>query len=335
MRWTEQASLQFAILRGLWGSSNTDVYGVGQNLAIFHYNGATWSDLSIYSDLAFDDFTAVGGSASNDVYLSSIGGDIYHSGNGGASWTRQTGVTGTIYTPAWSGVIGYGTGKVLAVGRNSMIARSTNGGVTVTVESSAGVAADTVSAVWRDAATGESYAVGKVGSGGAIWHIPSDTGAWTQLGGDLAAAAQRHQRHRPQRHLRRGRGWDNLPLQRRVDRQKPRCDRRLAAGGLDRDQGDGLRRRFDGHLQEGLIVAPFPSDRVAGGAAVVERLPQPAARRGIPIETADAAVADAGALPTSARPTSAPGRPPACTTARRCCSIGSIRSRVTSRRTAG
>jgi hypothetical protein len=44
--WTPMASGTTYQLNGIWGSSSTDVFAVGEDGIIMHYNGSTWSSMS-------------------------------------------------------------------------------------------------------------------------------------------------------------------------------------------------------------------------------------------------------------------------------------------------
>jgi hypothetical protein len=71
-------------LTAVWGSSSTDVWAVGRQGTIVHWNGDSWSLFSSGTTAALD---AVWGSAANDVWAVGTGGTIVHWN--GTSWSRS------------------------------------------------------------------------------------------------------------------------------------------------------------------------------------------------------------------------------------------------------
>jgi hypothetical protein len=71
-------------LRGVWGSSLTDVFAVGEDGTILHCDGTNWTAMDPGG--IEDDFKHVGGSASNDVYALGEKGFLVH--YDGSSWKR-------------------------------------------------------------------------------------------------------------------------------------------------------------------------------------------------------------------------------------------------------
>jgi hypothetical protein len=63
--WRELPVGATSFLWGVWGTSDVDVFVVGEGGNIFHYDGTTWSAMSSGTT---DRLTGVWGSASNDVY---------------------------------------------------------------------------------------------------------------------------------------------------------------------------------------------------------------------------------------------------------------------------
>ncbi len=59
-RWTAMASGTFASLQAVWGNGPTDVYAVGTNGTIIHYDGTTWAPLQTLGDIAYKDIWGVG-----------------------------------------------------------------------------------------------------------------------------------------------------------------------------------------------------------------------------------------------------------------------------------
>lgn len=77
----------------LWGSSASDVYAVGPDGAVAHFDGNTWSTISLGTETHF---LAVGGTSANDVYVS--GADvIYHFDGTGWSPMISRGIARAIW----------------------------------------------------------------------------------------------------------------------------------------------------------------------------------------------------------------------------------------------
>ena len=111
--WTGQTSGTENLLYGVWGSSASDVFAVGEAGAIVHDNGETWTaQLSPTSDNLY----AVWGSSPIDVFA--VGGrvgTILH--YDGATWTEQT----KDGTDSLFGVWGTSHSNVFAVGYQGTI----------------------------------------------------------------------------------------------------------------------------------------------------------------------------------------------------------------------
>jgi hypothetical protein len=102
-------------LRGIWGSSGTDIFAVGCDGGILHYDGSTWSPMSSGTTACLMD---VWGSSSTDVFA--VGS--YYDGDGswvsatlhydGSTWsTMEIGTTNSL-----RGVWGSSGSDVFAVG---------------------------------------------------------------------------------------------------------------------------------------------------------------------------------------------------------------------------
>jgi hypothetical protein len=73
--WAAQTSGTTADLKGVWGSSTTDVFAVGGSGTILHYDGSVWTPHSS----GFDNWLfGVGGRSADDVFAVGAGGTIFH-----------------------------------------------------------------------------------------------------------------------------------------------------------------------------------------------------------------------------------------------------------------
>ncbi len=68
----------------VWGSGPEDVYAVGEDFTILHYNGAAWSSVDYQADFTP---THVWGTASDDVFIVGDDGTILHFD--GRSWMKM------------------------------------------------------------------------------------------------------------------------------------------------------------------------------------------------------------------------------------------------------
>ncbi len=99
-------------LRGVWGSSSTDVFAVGAGGTILHYNGSTW--IGMTSSTA-NNLYGIWGSSSSDVFAVGASGTILH--YNGSNWSAMTsGTTNTL-----RGVWGSSASNVFAVGHSGTI----------------------------------------------------------------------------------------------------------------------------------------------------------------------------------------------------------------------
>jgi len=106
--WRRVASAP-AALQSVWGTSGSDVYAVGRQETILHYDGSAWST---YSTGRREWLEGIWGSSSHDVFVAGLLDSILH--YDGARWTRQ-------YTGAPSlGLWGSSSQDVFAVGGSSI-----------------------------------------------------------------------------------------------------------------------------------------------------------------------------------------------------------------------
>ena len=164
--WSSMTSGTTNNLYGVWGSSANDVFAVGDAGTIRHYNGTSWSTSTSGTTNELRD---VWGTAYNNVYAVGASGTILH--YNGTSWhTDTSGTTNYLY-----GVWGSSASDVYAVGDAGTI-RHYNG--TSWGTSTSGTT-NNLYGVWGTASN-NVYAVGAGGIirhyNGTSWH--SDTN-WT------------------------------------------------------------------------------------------------------------------------------------------------------------
>ena len=73
--WSRVASGTTAILLSIWGSSASDVWAVGDNGTILHYNGTSWSSVARVTG---EHLNGVWGTSSSNIWAVGLGGTILH-----------------------------------------------------------------------------------------------------------------------------------------------------------------------------------------------------------------------------------------------------------------
>lgn len=77
------SSIPMDTLRGVWGTSASDVWAAGQNGAIVHYNGTSWSSVSSPTSQGL---VSVWAASASDVWAVGYSGAIVH--YNGTSWSN-------------------------------------------------------------------------------------------------------------------------------------------------------------------------------------------------------------------------------------------------------
>jgi hypothetical protein len=83
-------------LRGIWGSSSSDVFAVGSEGTILHYDGINWSVMASGTNNQLND---VWGTSPSDVFAVGDKGTILH--YNGSEWITMTGVTISWISGIW------------------------------------------------------------------------------------------------------------------------------------------------------------------------------------------------------------------------------------------
>src|SRR6478609_8780926 len=86
-------------LRAIWGSSKHDVYVVGANNTLQHYDGASWSQVHLTLGAAID-FTSVHGTSAKDVWVVGLSRAALH--YDGGAWVTMTPPTMDVFRSVWS-----------------------------------------------------------------------------------------------------------------------------------------------------------------------------------------------------------------------------------------
>lgn len=106
--WSEMAVPPFE-LNDVWGTSSSDVFAVGSRV-ILHYDGTAWNEMSIDPKAQSMTLRAIWGSSPTDVFAVGIFGTILH--YDGTAWSHMTSGTLVSLTSIW----GSSPSDVFAVG---------------------------------------------------------------------------------------------------------------------------------------------------------------------------------------------------------------------------
>jgi hypothetical protein len=170
-------------LNGIWGSSSSNIFAIGDMGTILHYNGTSWSTMNSGTN---NDIYGVWGSSSTDVFAVGASGTILH--YNGTSWsTMQSNATDDIHC-----VWGSSSTDVYAVGDASVTHRY-NG---AKWENYVNVFKNN-RGIWGSSAT-DVYIVGKEGythNDGKEWTFTFDNtyylhGIWGSSGSSIFAVGE-------------------------------------------------------------------------------------------------------------------------------------------------
>jgi hypothetical protein len=170
-------------LKGVWGSSATDVYAVGENGTILHYGGSEWSKMN---SMTIEHLYAVWGTSGANIYAVGAAGTILHFN--GVLWSDeiQSGTTNNLRA-----IWGSGTNDIYVVGDKGTILH---------YDGSNWSSMDSGTTAWLLGVWGTSdknlYAVGGYYDGEGIWFDLNswDGGAilhydgtnWSEIQGDIS-----------------------------------------------------------------------------------------------------------------------------------------------------
>lgn len=184
--WYPVASNTGRNLNGVWGTSGTDVYIVGDGGFIAHYND-TSAQFDNMTSPAAENLYSVWGSSGSNIFAVGAGGAIIH--YNGAAWDNMT--SGTSET--LNHVYGFGS-EVFAVGASGTIVHTSDNGSNWYSMASGTV--QNLNGVWGGSAT-DVFAVGDNGTilhyNGSTWSAMSSgttqalAGVWGSSGTDVYA----------------------------------------------------------------------------------------------------------------------------------------------------
>jgi len=160
--WSVQVSGTTAELSGVWGSSPTDVFAVGRPATILHFDGSRWSAQSGAVPQSF--LRGVWGTSAADVFVvgSIISGTATVLRYNGTAWRAETLATTASLASVW----GTSSANVIAVGMSGSVVRYN--GSSWTGEYGGGFLWN-LGGVWGSAAN-DVFAVG---------YVQDNLGGWT------------------------------------------------------------------------------------------------------------------------------------------------------------
>ena len=159
--WATQTSGTTWTLYGVWGTSSTDVFAVGENGTILHYDGVVWGPMN--SGVLVTLF-GVWGSSSMDVFAVGQNGVICH--YDGTGWSGMSSGTSKHLRGVW----GTSSDNVYAIGNNGTILNY-NGTSWDNVTSNTSTH---LNGIWGSCST-DVFAVGATGINGLIMHYDGAT----------------------------------------------------------------------------------------------------------------------------------------------------------------
>ena len=162
--WATQTSGTTWTLYGVWGTSSTDVFAVGENGTILHYDGVVWGPMN--SGVPVTLF-GVWGSSSMDVFAVGQNGTICH--YDGVGWSNMASGTSRHLNAVW----GTASDNVYAVGNNGTILNY-DGTSWDNVTSGTG---SHLNGIWGSSSS-DVYATGATGNNGVIRHYDGVT--WSE-----------------------------------------------------------------------------------------------------------------------------------------------------------
>jgi photosystem II stability/assembly factor-like uncharacterized protein len=122
-------SIPGAVFYSVWGSSKSNVFAVGANDAIYHFDGNGWTAQTVTGGTGFMTFKGVWGPSATEAYA--VGGDVgvvFHTTDGGANWVAKPNGA----TNALEAVWGSSANDVWVVGLKGTLLHSVDQGASFT-----------------------------------------------------------------------------------------------------------------------------------------------------------------------------------------------------------
>ena len=151
-------------LYSIWGSSSDDVFAVGYDGKIMHYNKGYWAEMNSGTSASLN---SIWGSSSDDVFAVGYDGTILH--YNGAFWGQVTSGTNNYLSDIW----GSSSTNVFTVERTEGTIRHYDG--TSWSEMNGGIGIP-LNSIWGDSLTDDIYIVGDFGT---ILHY--DGTSWSEM----------------------------------------------------------------------------------------------------------------------------------------------------------
>jgi hypothetical protein len=171
-------------LNSVWGSSASDVFAVGDHGVVVHYDGSAWSTMSSGTDFGL---RGVWGSCSSDVFAVGEEGTILH--YDGHTWHNMSTLTAANFNGVW----GSSSSDVFALGQSAIVGQSGiyhydgTAWTSAYTEKAPILIAD--GAYWTSPHTDNApILVSSVASGGILGSTSSLSGIWGSSPSDVFAA---------------------------------------------------------------------------------------------------------------------------------------------------
>lgn len=161
--WEQMSSPVTTPLKGIWGTSSSNIYAVGSGGVILHYDGTAWSRVTGVA--VTENLNAVhGSSASNIVAVGENGILVQYNGS---AWTKRTVTSSQNLNAVWV----VSTSRMFIAGENGLILDCDQ----TTCEQSTYVTSYALNSIWASSASDVYIA----GGAGLIIHF--DGTKWTQM----------------------------------------------------------------------------------------------------------------------------------------------------------
>ena len=111
-RWSLFPGTTRVILNAIWGAAPNKIWAVGENGTLLYFNGTTWAPVSLPTT---NSLNAVHGTSASDVYVTGDNDTLFHFD--GAQWSKVT--LPVAFTTSYKTVFAFPSGEVWVAGSNS------------------------------------------------------------------------------------------------------------------------------------------------------------------------------------------------------------------------